>query len=148
MTRGTRKCWRYSRSPACVPPPLSLKRPNGCRPTIAPVMPRLRWSLPALLRGRSFRAMRTLTVDEAVAGLGKWLELALAGEEIQIRQGNSVVELRPTTAPRQALEKEPLSPREALRRLQQDARLTSTAAGSYLREVHEERLAAEERRPA
>jgi hypothetical protein len=42
--------------------------------------------------------MKTLTVDEAVAGLGKWLELALAGEQIQIRKGDAIVELRPAGA--------------------------------------------------
>ena len=40
--------------------------------------------------------MKTLTVEEAVAGLGGWLERALAGEQIQIRKGDAVVELRPT----------------------------------------------------
>ncbi len=89
--------------------------------------------------------MRTLTVDEAVAGLGKWLELAVAGEEIQIRQGDSVVELRPAAKARSVSAKDPLTPREALRQLQQSARLTSAAAASYLRDVREERLAAEDR---
>jgi hypothetical protein len=41
-----------------------------------------------------------------------------------------------------------LPTRVALRRLQQDARLTAAAAESYLLEVREERLAAEDRRPA
>lgn len=92
--------------------------------------------------------MKTLTIDEAVAGLPKWLELALAGEEIQIRQGDSIVELRPAASSRSPAAKHSLAPREALRRLQQGARLTSAEAASYLREVREERLAAEDRRPA
>lgn len=92
--------------------------------------------------------MKTLTVDEAVAGLGKWLELALAGEQIQIRQGDSVVELRPAATTWPASAKGSLLPREALRRLQQGARLTPAAAKSYLREVREERFAAEARRAA
>ncbi len=92
--------------------------------------------------------MKTLTVDEAVAGLGQWLELALAGEEIQIRKGDAMVELRPAVAAGPASAKPVLAPREALRRLQQDARLTAPAAENYLRETYEERLAAEERRPA
>jgi antitoxin (DNA-binding transcriptional repressor) of toxin-antitoxin stability system len=92
--------------------------------------------------------MRTLTVDEATAGLGKWLELALAGEEIQIRKGDAIVELRPAAVARPAPAKNSLPPREALRRLQQDARLTTADAESYLHEVRGERLAAEDRRPA
>ena len=39
--------------------------------------------------------MRTLTVEEATPGLGRLVEMALAGEQIQIRQGSGVVELRP-----------------------------------------------------
>jgi antitoxin (DNA-binding transcriptional repressor) of toxin-antitoxin stability system len=92
--------------------------------------------------------MKTLTVDEAMAGLGKWLELALAGEEIRIRQGDAIVELRPTAGTRPAPAEEALSPREALRRLQQDARLTAAEAEKYLGDVREERLAAEDRRTA
>ncbi len=91
--------------------------------------------------------MKTLTVEEAVAGLGRWLDRALAGEQIQIRKGDGVVELRPTQ-PAQSAGTELLSPREALRRLQADARLSPEAAELYLREVREERLAAEDRRPA
>jgi hypothetical protein len=62
----------------------------------------------------SFIAVKTLTIDEAVAGLPRWLELALAGEEIQIRQGDSIVELRPAVPPRPAPAGSSLSPREAL----------------------------------
>ena len=39
--------------------------------------------------------LRMLTVDEARAGLSQWLERALAGEEIRIRQGDALVELPP-----------------------------------------------------
>lgn len=92
--------------------------------------------------------MRTLTVDEAAAGLPRWLDLALAGEQIQIRQGDSVVELRRAAGSQQAVAQASLEPREALRRLQLGARLTSAEAASYMREVREERLAAEDRRPA
>ena len=91
--------------------------------------------------------MKTLTVEEAVAGLGRWMERALAGEQIQIRQGDAVVELRPAR-PAQPAGTEQLSPREALRRMQEEARLKPEQAEQYLREVREERLAAEDRRPA
>jgi hypothetical protein len=43
---------------------------------------------------------------------------------------------------------EGLSPRETLRRLQAEARLTPDQAPQSLNEVHNERLAAEARRPA
>ncbi len=92
--------------------------------------------------------MTTLTVDEAVASLGKWVQLALAGERVQIRQGDAVVELRPAVVSPLSPSQEPLAPREALRRLQADAHLSSADAATYLREVCEERLAAEGRRPA
>src|SRR5580765_1347857 len=46
ITRGTRKFCKYSTPPALVPPPLILNPPNGWRPTIAPVMPRLMYKLP------------------------------------------------------------------------------------------------------
>lgn len=91
--------------------------------------------------------MKTLTVEEAVVGLGRWVERALAGEQIQIRGGDGVVELRPTK-PSQAPDAEPLTPREALRRLQGESRLTAEQASRYLREVREERIAVEDRRPA
>ncbi len=82
-----------------------------------------------------------------MAGLGRWLDRALAGEQIQIRKGDAVVELRPAR-PAQSAATEALSPREALRRLQEEARLKPEQAAQYLREVREERLAAEDRRPA
>lgn len=90
--------------------------------------------------------MTTLTVEEAVAGLGRWLERAMAGEQIQIRQGDAVVELRPG-GPAHRSGTEPLPPREALRRMQEAARLRPEQAEQYLREVREERQAAEDRRP-
>jgi hypothetical protein len=91
--------------------------------------------------------MKRLTVEEATPGLGRLVELALAGEQIQIRKGNGIVELRPAQAPQAAAE-EKLTPREALRQLQEDARLKPEQAEGYLRELREERLAAESRRPA
>ena len=91
--------------------------------------------------------MKTLTVEEAVAGLGRWVERALAGEQIQIRKGDAVVELRPAQ-PAQPAATEALPPREALRRLQEEARLRPEQAEQYMREVRQERLAAEDRRPA
>jgi hypothetical protein len=92
--------------------------------------------------------MRTLSLEEAVTGLGRWLELAIAGEDIRIRKGDAVVELRPVPASGHPSANEHLSPREALRRLQAEACLTPDHAQQYLKEVHDERLAAEARRPA
>jgi len=94
------------------------------------------------------RHMRTLSLEEAVTGLGRWLELAIAGEDIRIRKGDAVVELRPVRASGTASPNEGLQPREALRRLQAEARLAPEQAQQYLNEVHDERLAAEARRPA
>ena len=88
--------------------------------------------------------MKTLTIDEAVRNLPNWLTQAIAGEEIGIRSGDAVVVLRPLAAPAEQ-EEVGLSPREALRRLQQDARLTPIEAGDYLKEVRAERLAAGDR---
>jgi hypothetical protein len=81
-------------------------------------------------------------VEEATPGLGQLVDLALAGEQIQIRKGNGAMELRPAETI-QPLNDEQLTPREALRRLQEDGRLTSQQAERYLNEVHDERLAAE-----
>ncbi len=92
--------------------------------------------------------MRTLTVEEAIAGLGGWVERASAGEDIRIRKGDTVVELRPIPQSVAASSEESLSPREALHRLQAEARLTPERAQQYLNEVYDERLAAEARRPA
>ena len=91
--------------------------------------------------------MKTLTVEEAVAGLGRWLDRVLAGEQIQIRKGDGLVELHPAR-PHQSAVTDQLAPREALRRLQEEARLRPEQAEEYLSEVSEERLAAEDRRPA
>ena len=92
--------------------------------------------------------MRTLSLEEAVSGLGRWLERAIAGEDIRIRKGDAVVELRPVAASGPPPSNERLSPREALRSLQAEARLTPDQAQQYLNEVYDERLAAEARRPA
>ena len=92
--------------------------------------------------------MKTLTVEEAMTGLGKWLELAVAGEGIRIRKGDAVVELRPVTEKDGTGQPERLAPREALRQLQAEARLTPEQAQGYFEELREERLAAETRRPA
>lgn len=78
--------------------------------------------------------MKTLTVEEATTGLGRLVELALAGEQIQIRKGSGVVELRPAQTVQRVAE-EQLAPREALRRLQEEARLTPQQAEQYLREM-------------
>ena len=90
--------------------------------------------------------MTVLTIEEAGAGLACWVERALAGEQIQIRKGDAAVELRPAR-PDHLAGAEQLSPREALRRLQEAGRLKPELAEQYLREVREERLAAEDRRP-
>lgn len=66
------------------------------------------------------------------------------GEQIQICQGDAVVELR-ATQPTQSGIKEALSPREALRLMQEESRLTPEQAEQYLREVREERVTAEAR---
>ena len=89
--------------------------------------------------------MRTLSLEEAVTGLGQWLERAIAGEDIRIQKGDAVVELRPLPASGTPSSNEHLSPREALRRLQAEARLTPDEAQQYLNEVYDERLAAEAR---
>jgi hypothetical protein len=91
--------------------------------------------------------MKTLTVEEATSGLGRLVELALAGEQIQIRKGNGVVELRPAKEA-QTVDDDQMDPREALRQLQQEGRLTQQRAEQYLNEVRGERLAAEDQRPA
>jgi hypothetical protein len=73
------------------------------------------------------------------------VELALAGEQIQIRQGNGVVELRPAQESL-TVDPEGMSPLEALRLIQEESRLTASQAEEYLREVREERLASEDKR--
>jgi hypothetical protein len=96
---------------------------------------------------RRFNDMRTLTVEEATSGLGRLVELALAGEHIQIRKGSGVVELRPAPATR-TTDDENLTPTEALRQLQAGARLTTQQAQAYLTELREERLTSEGRHSA
>lgn len=86
--------------------------------------------------------MKTLTISEAARDLANWLKQAVAGEDIGIRSDNIVVALRPLPSDGTA-KVESLSPREALRKLQQAAHLSPAHAESYLREVHAERLAAE-----
>jgi hypothetical protein len=87
-------------------------------------------------------SVKTLTVTEAVRNLASLLKQAIAGEEIGIRSDDTVVVLRPLLSKGSP---ETLSPREALRRLQSEAHLSSAQAESYLHEVHAERVAAEKR---
>lgn len=91
--------------------------------------------------------MKTLTISEATSDLAGWLQQAVAGQEIRIRSGDDVVALRPVSE-RQDAANGRLSPREALRALQQDARLTAAQVEAWLNEVRAERLSADERRPA
>ena len=84
--------------------------------------------------------MKTLTVSETARDLANWLKQAVAGKDIAIHSDDSIVALRPLPSNGVAIN---LSPREALRRLQQQAHLTPAQAESYLQEVHAERLAAE-----
>lgn len=86
--------------------------------------------------------MKTLTVEEAGAGLARWVERALADEQIRIRKGDAVVELRPAY-PDRPVGSGQLTPRDALRQLQKEARLKPEHAERYLRELREEHLAAE-----
>ena len=80
--------------------------------------------------GVDLLAMKTLTVEEASSGLGRLVDLALAGEQIQIRKGENVVELRPTQD-LQAVNGGQVTPREALRRLQGE-RMPNNRAGGTL----------------
>jgi len=89
--------------------------------------------------------MKTLTISEAVRDLAGLLKQAVAGEDIGIRSENTIVALRPLPNAKIKKEKEPLSPRDALRQLQRDAHLTNAQADSYMKEVYAERLAAEKR---
>ena len=66
--------------------------------------------------------MKTLTISEATSNLADWLQQAVAGEEIGIRSGNTLVVLRPLPVAANGQQAEPLLPREALRCLQEDAR--------------------------
>jgi len=73
------------------------------------------------------------------------LKQAIAGVEIGIRSNNTIVALHPLPLADRKAEAETLSPREALRQLQQEAHLSETQAAEYLNEVHSERLASENR---
>src|ERR1051326_2635009 len=92
--------------------------------------------------------VKTLTVEEATTGLGKWLELTVAGEGIRIRKGDALVELRPVTEKDGTAPREQLAPREGPRQLQGEAHLSPEQARRYLQELREERLASETRRSA
>ena len=91
--------------------------------------------------------MKTLSINEASSNLSVVLKQAIAGEEIGIRSDDTIVALRPLPNSAKATDAEPLPPREALRRLQEEARLTSAQAESYFNEVHAERLAAKLKQP-
>lgn len=82
--------------------------------------------------------MKTLTVQEASRSLGDWLRRAASGEQIAIHEGECTVLLQPLSdlPPPPA----PLSPRDALRRLQSGSRLSASQAHDYLRELRAERL--------
>jgi len=84
--------------------------------------------------------MKTLTVNESAGNLAKWLRRAVACEDIVIRANTGIVALHPLASVKMD-EKLPL--REALRRLQRNARLTRQDADHYLREARVERLAAD-----
>jgi antitoxin (DNA-binding transcriptional repressor) of toxin-antitoxin stability system len=89
--------------------------------------------------------MKTLTISEAARDLAALLKQAIAGEEIGIRSDNTIVALHPLPDANGKTEKEQVSPRAALQRLQEEAHVSPTQAESYLREVYAERLAAEKR---
>ncbi len=89
--------------------------------------------------------MKTLSVNEASSNLSTVLEQAIAGVEIGIRSDDTIVALRPLPVSASATDAGPLAPREALRRLQEEARLTPAPAESYLNEVRAQRLATDER---
>jgi antitoxin (DNA-binding transcriptional repressor) of toxin-antitoxin stability system len=86
--------------------------------------------------------MKMLTISEAARDLANWLKQAVAGEDIRIQSDDTIVALHPLPSDGTA-QPTSLSPREALRQLQQAAHLSPAEADSYLREVHTERLAAE-----
>lgn len=89
--------------------------------------------------------MKTLTVQEASQNLGRWLRRAMGGEQIAIHEGACVVLLQPLPTLPESPASEQMTPREALRRLQSQPRLTATQAEDYLREVRAERLTDGER---
>ena len=84
--------------------------------------------------------MRTLTVNEAGENLGGWLRRAVGGEQIVIHEGACVVLLQPLSALPETPASQPMTAREALKRLQSQPRLTAAQAEDYLREVRAERL--------
>ena len=87
--------------------------------------------------------MKTLSIHEACSDLATVLKQAIAGEEIGIRSDDSIVALRPLSVTAREPDAGLLLPREALRRLQAEARLTPAQAESYLDEVRAERLASD-----
>ena len=90
--------------------------------------------------------MKTLSVEEASQNLGGWLRRALGGEQIAVHEGARAVLLQPLPASPKSPASERLSPREALRLMQEESCLTPEQAEQYMREVREERLAAEAQR--
>jgi antitoxin (DNA-binding transcriptional repressor) of toxin-antitoxin stability system len=92
--------------------------------------------------------MKALTVEEASQNLGRWVQRAIGGEQIAIHEGASVVLLQPLATPANAPRSDQLSPREALRLLQQESSVTSKQAEEYMLEVRAERLASEAKRTA
>jgi antitoxin (DNA-binding transcriptional repressor) of toxin-antitoxin stability system len=90
--------------------------------------------------------MKTLTVSEASGNLAVWLQEAIAGEDIGIRTGDTIVALRPLPSSGGATNGERVSPREALQTLQRQSQLSAAQAEAYLNEVHAERAASEQRR--
>jgi antitoxin (DNA-binding transcriptional repressor) of toxin-antitoxin stability system len=83
--------------------------------------------------------MTTLTVQEASQSLGHWLRRAASGEQIAIKEGESIVLLQPLADLHKTSSAQGLSAREALRQLQSDSRLSTAQAADYLREVRAER---------
>jgi antitoxin (DNA-binding transcriptional repressor) of toxin-antitoxin stability system len=83
--------------------------------------------------------MKTLTVEEASQNLGRWLRLAMGGEQIAIHKGACAVLLQPLPKPPESPAAESLTAREVLRRLQSQPRLTAAQAEDYLGEVRAER---------
>ena len=89
--------------------------------------------------------MKTLTVQEASQNLGRWLRRAIGGKQITVHEGGCAVLLQPLPALPEPSTSEPMTAREALRRLQSQPRLTATQADAYLHEVRAERLTDDER---
>ena len=89
--------------------------------------------------------MKTVRANEPISNLATVLKPACGGEEIGSRSDDTIVALRPLPVSASVTAAEPLPPRDALRRLQEEARLTPAQAESYLNEVRAERLATDER---